>query len=137
MSRVTEKTKVRIATRARKLRRGPLILTLAELQAATPSPVGMAAVEGMLDAIEAKARDVGLKGVAPAAMRVVFGMLLGAGIQEDATIEVEGGEPIVIRKADAQAVAMKSFVELTRLEVAHAVGKIVDVKMRSWTELAR
>lgn len=137
MSRVTEKTKVRIATRARKLRCGPLIPTPAELQAATPSPVGMAAVEGMLDAIEAKARDVGLKGVAPAAMRAVFGMLLGAGIQEDATIEVEGGEPIVIRKADAQAVAMKSFVELTRLEVAHAVGKIVDVKTRLWTEPAR
>jgi hypothetical protein len=111
------------ATKGR--RKPPLGPTLAEMHASLPSPVGVAAVEGILDAIEQGAHECGLRGVAAPALRSIFGMLLGVAIdaKEGATLSVEGAEPVHIRKADAQYVAFKSLAELTRLEVAHAIGK--------------
>ena len=105
-------------------RRGPKLPDLGTL----PTPMGVAAVEGMLDAVEKAAVDSGLKGAAVPAMRAVFGMLLGAAINEKkiAKLEVEGMAPVAISKADAQFVAIKSFVDLTRLEVNHAVTKLAE-----------
>jgi len=94
------------------------------------NPLGVAAIEGVLDAIEKKAADSGLNGSAASAMRAIFGMLLGISIDEKkgATLSLEGMEPVAISKADAQFVAMKSFADLTRLEVGHAMSRLAETK---------
>ena len=93
-----------------------------------PNPVGVAAIEGVLDAIEKKAADSGLNGSAASAMRAIFGMLIGTAIDEKrgATLSLEGTKPVVISKIDAQFVAMKSLADLTRLEVGHAACRVVE-----------
>lgn len=108
-----------------KPRRGP---KLPSLRDALPNAVGVAAIEGVLDAVEKGAVESGLKGSAPAAMRAIFGMLLGSALDEKkcATLSLEGMEPVLISKVDAQFVAMKSLAELTRLEVGHVVHHLVE-----------
>jgi hypothetical protein len=112
---------------ARKPRRGPKVPTLAELQAAMPDPQGVAALEGMLDAVETVAKEKGVTGLAAPAMRAAFGMLLGVAIADGkgAVLEVDGVGSIPIRKQDAQFVAMKGLTDLTRLHVNEMMTRLV------------
>jgi len=104
---------------APKPRHGPKLPTLAELRESMPTTEGVAAIEGALDAVEKVVVEQGLTGLSGPAMRAVFGMILGMGISDHGgtTLEVDGLGPVTIRKADAQAVALKSMVDLTRVAV--------------------
>jgi hypothetical protein len=95
-----------------------------------PNPLGVAALEGVLDAVEKGAVDSGLNGSASAAMRAIFGMLLGVALDEKkgVTLSLEGMDPVHISKVDAQHVAMKSLTDLTRLEAEHAVSRLAETK---------
>ena len=85
-----------------------------------PNPIAVAALEGVLDAMMKPVVDAGLSPTAIGGLRSVFAMLLGtAAATKDVVLEVEGQEPITIRKADAEAVGIRGLVDLTRIEVAH------------------
>jgi hypothetical protein len=99
-----------------------------------PNPVAVAALEGMLDAMMKPVADAGtLSQPAVGALRSVFAMLLGtAAAEKEVVLEVEGQEPIKIRKQDAQAVGIRGLVDLTRAEVAHMLErKPSNVRLKS------
>lgn len=84
-----------------------------------PNPVAVAALEGMLDAVMKSTVDAGLSPTAASGLRGVFAMLLGTAAEKGIILEVEGQEPVTIRKEDAHAVAIRGLGDLTRAEVAH------------------
>ena len=85
-----------------------------------PNPIAVAALEGVLDAMMKPVTDAGLSPTAIGGLRGVFAMLLGTAVAtKEVVLEMEGQEPITIRKADAHAVGIRGLAELTRAEVAH------------------
>ena len=97
---------------------------LTEARESIPNPVAVAALEGVPDAMMKPVVDSGMSPTAVSGMRGVFAMLLGtAASEKEVVLEVEGQEPITIRKADAQAVGIRGLADLTRAEVAHALER--------------
>jgi hypothetical protein len=82
-----------------------------------PNPVAVAALEGMLDAMMKPV--AGLSPTAVGGLRGVFAMLLGTAAEKGIVLEVEGRDPVTIRKEDVHAVAIRGLADLTRAEVTH------------------
>jgi len=98
---------------------------LTEARESIPNPVAVAALEGVLDTMMKPVADAGsMSPTTVSALRGVFAMLLGtAASEKELVLEVEGQEPITIRKADAQAVGIRGLADLTRAEVTHALER--------------
>ena len=85
-----------------------------------PNPIAVAALEGVLDAMMKPVTDADLSPTAIGGLRCVFAMLIGtAAAEKEVVLEIDGQDPIAIRKQDAQAVGIRGLAELTRAEVAH------------------
>jgi hypothetical protein len=134
---VMKKTKKLTSKIPPKPRRGPKVPTLAQLRESLPNPEGVAALEGMLDAVENIAKDNGITDEAAPAMRAVFGMLFGIAISDTkgVTLEVDGVGSIPISKVDAQHVAMQACTDLTRLHVNEMMTRLVGKKPIKLNEL--